>query len=52
VRGGTVSTTLRKHEQTVRFLVVRNAIPQKKEQIPHLEEEKARFLFLEGRMDG
>jgi hypothetical protein len=28
-RGGTVGTTLRKHEQMVRFLVVRNAIPQK-----------------------
>jgi hypothetical protein len=44
-RRGTVGTTLRRRKQTVRFPPDGHATPRKT--IPYLEEEKARFLFLE-----
>jgi hypothetical protein len=44
-RGGTVGTTLWGHKQIVRFPPDGHATPRKT--IPYLEEEKARFLFLE-----
>jgi hypothetical protein len=44
-RGGTVGTVLRKCKQIVKFPPIRHATPRKT--IPYLEEEKARFLFLE-----
>jgi hypothetical protein len=44
-RGGTVGTALRKCKQTVKFPPIGHATPRKT--IPYLEEEKARFLFLE-----
>jgi hypothetical protein len=49
-RGGTIGTTLHKHKQIIRTPGCRKPNPAE-EQAPYLEEEKARFLFLEASVD-
>jgi hypothetical protein len=50
-RGGTVGTTLRRHKQRIRTPDHQQIKPSEKRRAPYLEEEKARFLFLEASAD-